>query len=102
MNSILRAWCQMQQRLVKHTSETLRIEWTRQPLFWNPRVRTSDNVMIGELEGMAWGTLAHTWLHSIGDWRHTMTPGGSREDPVSPLKGAKKMRRLIATTVDMV
>ena len=31
--------------MVKHTPETL-IEWTKQPLFWNPQVRTSDNMML--------------------------------------------------------
>ena len=71
----------MRQHLVKHTPEAL-IEYTRQPLFWNPRVRTSDNMMIGKLKGLGWEKFAQTKLHSIGDWRQAVAPGGAREDLV--------------------
>ena len=81
--------------------ETL-IEWTRQPLFWNPQVRTSDGTMLGQLKGLVWGKLVHTRLHHIGDWRCLMAPWGTHEDPSPPLKGAMKMRRLIAKAVGRV
>ena len=100
-NSILRAWCHVRQHLVKHTPETL-IEWARQPLFWNPQVRTSDDMMLGQLKGLAWGKLAQTGLHSIDDWRRMVSPRGAQEDPFPPLKGAMKMRSLIAEAVDRV
>ena len=47
-----------------------------------------------------WGKLAQTGLHFIGDWTRTMAPGGAREDPIPPLKGVKKMRRLIVAAVN--
>ena len=61
-------------------------------------------MMIGrlKLKGFAWGKVAETRLHFIGDWRCTMAPGGAREDPVPPLKGVKEMRRLITKVVDRV
>ena len=65
-NSILWAWCHVRRHLIKHTLETL-IEWTRQPLFWNPQVRTSDDMMLGKLKGLAWGKLVQIGLLSIDD-----------------------------------
>ena len=100
-NSILRAWCHLRQHLVKHTPETL-TEWTRQPLFWNPHVRTNDDMMLGQLKGLAWGKLAQTGLLSIDDWRCMAVSGRAQEDLFPPLKGATKMRRLIAEAVDRV
>ena len=44
-NSILLAWFHVRHHLFKHTPET-RIEWTRLPLFWNPQVRISDDMML--------------------------------------------------------
>ena len=49
-----------------------------------------------------WGKLAQTRLHSIGNWRRTVGPRGTREDQVAPIKGVKKMRRLIVEVVDRV
>ena len=100
-NSILRAWCHVRRHLVKHTPETL-VEWARQPLFWNPQVRSSGDMMLGQLKGLAWGKLAQTGLLSIDDWRRTVASGGDQEVPFPPLKGAMKMRRLIAEALDRV
>ena len=44
--------------------------------------------------------MAQIGVHSIGDWRHMMALRGAREDPVPPLKGVKKMRRLIVAAVN--
>ena len=62
----------------------------------------SDDMMLGQLKGLAWGKLAQTWLHSIGDWRCMVAPGGAQEDPFPPFKGVMKMRRLIIEIVDRV
>ena len=65
-------------------------------------MRTSDDMMLGQLKGLAWGKLAQTGLHSIDDWRRMVSPRGAQEDPFPPLKGAMKMRSLIAEAVDRV
>ena len=65
-------------------------------------MRTSDDMMLGKLKGLAWGKLAQTSLLSINDWRHMVAFGRAQEDPFPPLKGDKKMRRLIAEAVDSV
>ena len=40
--------------------------------------------------------------HSIGDWRHMVTPGGTHEEPFPPPNGVMKMRRLIVEAIDRV
>ena len=61
-------------QLVIHTLEKL-IKWTRQPLFWNTQMRTRDDMMLGQLKGLARGKLAQAGIHSIGDWRRMVAPG---------------------------
>ena len=55
-------------------------------------MRTSDDMMLGQLKG----------LLSIDDWRRMAVSGRAQEDLFPPLKGATKMRRLIAEAVDRV
>ena len=62
-------------------------------------MRTSDDTMLGQLKGLAWGKLEQTCLLSIDDWRRMVVSG---RDLFPPLKGAMKMRRLIAEAIDKV
>ena len=66
-------------------------------------MRTSEDMMLGKLKGLAWGKLVQTKLHCIGDWRRMVAPEGAQENPFPPLKGAAmKMRRLIGEAADKV
>jgi hypothetical protein len=59
--------------------------------------------MLGQLKGLvAWGKLAQTGLLSINDWRHMVVSRRAQENLFPPLKGAMKMRRLIAEVIHMV
>ena len=65
-------------------------------------MQTSDNMMLGQLKGLMWRKGAQIELHSRGNWRRMVALGGAQEDPFPPLKGAMKMRRLIAEAIDRV
>ena len=38
-------------------------------------------MMLWQLTALAWGKQAYTGLHSIGDWRRMVTPGGPIPSP---------------------
>ena len=43
-------------------------EFLRQPLVWNPLVRTSRGHMVGSRPHVSWGAMAAGPAQSLGDW----------------------------------
>ena len=62
---ILRAWELLRSGLTQREPQCAE-ERVRQPLIWNPLVRTEQGHMFGTRPRLAWGPLAHTaTLHSL-------------------------------------
>ena len=63
--AIMKAWSSLREGLVLMQPKTLD-EQRRQPLFWNPRIRSEDGMMFGQQKYLPWGRMlgykiVHDW-----------------------------------------
>ena len=43
-------------------------ERLRQPLFWNPRIRSEDDIMLEQKKYLPWGRMIRYKIRSVQDW----------------------------------
>ena len=43
-------------------------ERLRQPLFWNPRIRSEDDIMLEQKKYLPWGRMIRYKIRSVHDW----------------------------------
>lgn len=65
--NLLRIWEMLRPALVQR-APTCPEEVFRQPLVWNPLVRTGREHMLGARQHVSWGALAAGPARSVGDW----------------------------------
>ena len=64
---LLRTWEQLRPALVQQ-QPTCTEECLRQPLVWNPLLRSDRGHMVGSRQHVSWGAMAAGPAHSLGEW----------------------------------
>ena len=67
VRAIMKAWSSLREGLVLMQPKTLD-EQRRQPLFWNPRIRSEDNMMLGHQKYLPLGRMLGYKIRSVHDW----------------------------------
>ena len=67
VRAIMKAWSSLREGLVLMQPKTLD-EQLRQPLFWNPRIRSEDGKMLGQQKYLPWGRMLGYKIRSVHDW----------------------------------
>ena len=67
VRAIMKAWSSLREGLVLMQPKTLD-EQLRQPLFWNPRIRSEDGKMLGQQKYLPWGRMLGYKIWSVHDW----------------------------------
>ena len=65
--AIMMAWSSVREGLVLMHPKTLE-EQLRQPLFWNPRIRSEDGMMLGQKKYLPWGRMLGYNVSSVREW----------------------------------
>ena len=89
---ILRAWELLRVGLTQREPQCVE-ERARQPLIWNPLVRTEQGHMLGTRPHLAWGPLAAGPARSLGEWQDfSRLPEEEQQERLSHLRGGLVMR----------
>ena len=66
VSAIMKAWSSLREGLVLMQPKMLD-EQLRQPLFWNPRIRSEDGMMLGQQKYLPWGRMLGYKIRSVHD-----------------------------------
>ena len=67
VRAIMKAWSSLREGLILMQPKTLD-EQRQQPLFWNPRIRSEDGMMLGHQKYLPWGRMLGYKIRSVHDW----------------------------------
>ena len=88
---ILRTWEQLRPALIQLTPSCIE-ERLRQPVVWNPKIRTNRGFMVGSRPHVSWGAFARGPGCSVGDWlQFRELPAEQQRDRCSGMRGALQM-----------
>ena len=65
--TIMRAWSSLREGLVLMQPKTME-EQLRQPLFWNPGIKSEDGMMLGQKKYLAWEQMLGYNISLVRDW----------------------------------
>ena len=65
--AIMKAWSSVREGLVLMHPKTLK-EQLQQPLFWNPRIRSEDSMMLEQKKYLPWGRMSGYNVSSVKEW----------------------------------
>ena len=91
--SLLKTWEQLRHALIQ-TSPSCVEEIQRQPLVWNPQVRSARGHMVGSRKHVSWGALAAGPARCVGEWLHfRQLPEERQRLGLTGMRGAEHMVR---------
>ena len=89
--SLLRTWELLRPALIQR-APTCPEEVLRQPLVWNPLVRTEREHMLGARQHVSWGALAAGPARSVGDWfGFRQLSEAQQEERLAGIRGSTQM-----------